>query len=152
MAGVALSSACALALNVWLLLLLLFFSLAAVSLFYERLKLLFGAAMMASMFVIGAVVWHMDALSMQPRWSETKGTFTACFLEAPRMGDKTTKCLAMLTREDGDTLGGRLSGLCYLYLANCVDAESLAIGEKIAFTTKIKNPQTTQIIFIDFCC
>ena len=141
MAGVALSSACALALNVWLLLLLLFFSLTAVSLFYERLKLLFGAAMMASMFVIGAVVWHMDALSMQPRWSETKGTFTACFLETPRMGDKTTKCLAMLTREDGDTLGGRLSGLCNLYLANCVEAENLAIGEKIAFTTKIKNPR-----------
>ncbi len=141
MAGVALSSACTLTLDVWLLLLLLFFSLATLSLFFERLSLLFGVSVMATMLAVGAVVWHKDALSMQPRWSETKGAFSAYFLETPRMGDKTTKCLAMLTREDADTLGGRLSGLCYLYLANCVDAENLAIGEKITFSTKIKNPR-----------
>ena len=140
MAGVALASLCAVTLDVWLLLLLAFALLAALSLFFERLSLLFSASVMATMLAVGAVVWHKDALSMQPRWSETKGTFSAYFLETPRMGDKTTKCLAMLTREDGDSLGGRLSGLCYLYLANCVEAENLSIGEKITFSTKIKNP------------
>ena len=141
LAGVALSSVCAFGVNVWLLLLLFFFSLAALSLFFERLSLLFGVSVMASMFAIGGVVWHKDACSMQQHWSETKGVYSAYFLETPRMGDKTTKCLAMLNREDGDSLGGRQSGVCYLYLANCVDAENLAIGDKITFTTKIKNPR-----------
>lgn len=141
MAGVALASQCAVTLDVWLLLLLLCALLAALSLFFERLSLLFGASAMATMLAVGAVVWHKDAASMLPRWSETKGTFSAYFLETPRMGDKTTKCLAMLTREDGDSLGGRLSGPCYLYLANSVEAENLSIGEKITFSAKIKNPQ-----------
>lgn len=140
MGGVAFSSLCSIGLDVWLLLLILFCSLVALSLFFERLSLLFGASAMAAMFTVGGLVWQKDAESMQQRWSEEKGTFSAYFLETPRMGDKTTKALAMVTREDGDSLGGRLSGMCYLYIANCVDAENMAIGEKITFTTKLKNP------------
>ena len=139
--GVAFSSLCSIGLDVWLLLLILFSSLAALSLFFERLSLLFGASAMAAMFAVGGVVWQKDAESMQQCWSEEKGTFSAYFFETPRMGDKTTKALAMVTREDGDSLGGRLSGVCYLYIANCVDAENLAIGEQITFTTKLKNPK-----------
>ena len=139
MGGVAFSSLCSIGLDVWLLLLILFCSLVALSLFFERLSLLFGASAMAAMFTVGGLVWQKDAESMQQRWSEEKGTFSAYFLETPRMGDKTTKALAMVTREDGDSLGGRLSGMCYLYIANCVDAENLAIGEQITFTTKLKN-------------
>ena len=141
MGGVAFSSLCSMGLDVWLLLLILFCSLAALSLFFERLSLLFGASAMAAMFAVGAIIWQKDAELMQQRWSEEKGTFSAYFLETPRMGDKTTKALAMVTREDGDSMGGRLSGVCYLYIANCVDAENLAIGEQITFTTKLKNPQ-----------
>lgn len=140
MGGVAFSSLCSIGLDVWLLLLILFCSLVALSLFFERLSLLFGASAMAAMFTVGGLVWQKDAESMLQRWSEEKGTFSAYFLETPRMGDKTTKALAMVTREDGDSLGGRLSGMCYLYIANCVDAENMAIGEKITFTTKLKNP------------
>ena len=139
--GVAFSSLCSIGLDVWLLLLILFSSLAALSLFFERLYLLFGASAMAAMFAVGGIIWQKDAEIMQQRWSEEKGTFSAYFLETPRMGDKTTKALAMVTREDGDSLGGRLSGVCYLYIANCVDAENLTIGEKITFTTKLKNPR-----------
>ena len=141
MGGVAFSSLCSLGLDVWLLLLILFCSLAALSLFLERLSLLFGASAMAAMFTVGGIVWQKDAEPMQQCWSEEKGTFSAYFLETPRMGDKTTKAFAMVTREDGDSLGGRLSGKCYLYIANCVDTENLAIGEKITFTTKLKNPK-----------
>lgn len=141
MGGVAFSSLCSMGLDVWLLLLILFCSLAALSLVFERLSLLFGASAMATMFAVGAIIWQKDAEPMQQRWSEEKGTYHAYFLETPRMGDKTTKALAMVTREDGDSLDGRLSGVCYLYIANCVDAENLAIGEQITFTTKLKNPQ-----------
>ena len=141
MGGVAFSSLCGVGLDVWLLLLILFCSLATLSLFFERLSLLFGASAMTAMFAVGGIIWQKDAEAMGQRWSETKGMFSAYFLETPRMGDKTTKALAMVVREDGDTLGGRLSGVCYLYIANCVDAENLSIGERITFTTKLKNPK-----------
>ncbi len=141
MMGIALSSSCNLGPDTWLLLLLPAFAFATFSLFFERLSLLFSVSIMAVMFTIGGVVWQKDAEKMQQRWSETKGVYSAYFLETPRMGDKTAKALAMVVREDGDTLGGRLSGVCYLYLANCVDAEKLSIGERITFTTKLKNPK-----------
>ena len=141
MCGIAFSSLCSIGLDAWLLLLILFCSLAALSLFFERLSLLFGASAMVAMFAVGGIVWQKDAEPMQQRWSEEKGTFSAYFLETPRMGDKTAKALAMVTREDSNSLGGRLSGMCYLYIANCVDAEGLSIGDKITFTTKLKNPK-----------
>ncbi len=141
MAGVVFSSLCSISDYLWLLLLLLFFVVATLSMFFERLSILFGVSAMAAMFSIGGFVWQKDAEDMQPRWSEAKGQFSACFLETPRMGDRTTKALAMVVREDGDTLGGRLSGVCYLYLANCVETENLSIGDRITFTTKVKNPR-----------
>ncbi len=141
MVGIAFSSLCSISLDVWLMLLVLFFAFSALSLFYERLALFFGVFAAAAMFAIGGIIWQKDAETMRPRWSETKGRYSACFLETPRMGDKSVKALAMVVREDGDTLGGRLSGACYLYIANCVEAENLSIGDRITFTTKLKNPK-----------
>lgn len=141
MAGVAFSSLCGIGLDIWFLLFVLFGLSVVLSLFFERLSLLFGVSAMVVMFAIGGIVWRKDAETMRQHWSETKGMYSAYFLETPCMGDKTTKALAMVVREDGDTLGGRLSGMCYLYMANCVDAESLSIGEKITFTAKLKNPK-----------
>ena len=55
MAGVALASLCAATLDVWLLLLLAFALLAVLSLFFERLSLLFCASVMATMLAVGGV-------------------------------------------------------------------------------------------------
>ena len=125
----------------WALLLVFSLAVCGVSLFFERLAMLFGAAAMVAMFSAGAVVQQMDDASMAPRWEETKGDFSAVFVETPRMGDMTTKALVRLRREDGDSLPGRCEGLAYIYLANCTDAENLRIGERVRFTAKVRNPK-----------
>ena len=74
MGGVAFSSLCSIGLDVWLLLLILFCSLAALSLFFERLSLLFGASAMAAMFAVGGVVcpyladYHILVYTKQGIW------------------------------------------------------------------------------------
>ena len=141
--GIATASICGAEPGFWVLLLVFSFSLMALSLFFERIAMLFGVAAMAAMFSVGGAVWSSDDATMAPRWEESKGEFKACFVEAPRMGDRTVKALAMLTRIDVDSVAGRHSGLAYLYLANCVAAEDLRIGDCIGFTGKVANPHNS---------
>lgn len=141
MAGIAVAHTSDAELSLWALLLLFSLLVCAVSLFFERLALLFGATAMVAMFAAGAVVQRIDDATMRPRWEETKADFTALFLETPRMGDRTTKALVKLRREDCDSFPGRREGLAYIYFANCVDAENLRIGERVRFTAKVRNPE-----------
>lgn len=140
MAGIAVASCCDVAACGWALLFAVALLLMVVGLAVGRLHLLFGVGALSSMFFLGGVVQQWDAATMAPQWSETKGDYSAVFLETPRMGDRTVKALAMLTREDGDTSGVRNSGVAYLYFANCVAAENFRIGERVAFTGKVRNP------------
>lgn len=125
----------------WMLLLLFSFVLMMSGMLSERVRVLFGIGAMSSMFAIGGIIEHKESESMLPRWSDTKGVYSAVFLETPRMGDKTVKALAQLQREDTDSLNGRIRGNVYLYFANCVEAENMAIGERIVFTGKVQNPK-----------
>ena len=141
MAGIAVADACDVASEWWLLLLLPAILFMVAGLLSERLALLFGVGALSAMFFAGAAARTADRASDSSLWSDSKGEFSAVFVETPRMGDRTVKTLVMLTREDGDTAGVRRRGLAYLYLANCVDAESLKIGERITFAGKVSNPQ-----------
>ena len=140
-AGIAIASICDAELIQWALLLVFSLAVCGISLFFERLALLFGAASMVAMFSAGALVQRMDDVAMAPQWEETKGDFSALFVETPRMGDRTTKALVRLRREDADSLPGRREGLAYIYFANCTDAENLRIGERVRFTAKVRNPK-----------
>ena len=111
MAGIAVASFCDVAADGWALLFWAFLLLMVAGLFVERLRLLFGVGALSAMFFMGGVVQQKDAATMAPQWDETKGNYSAVFLETPRMGDKSVKALVMLTREDGDTLASRSSGV-----------------------------------------
>ena len=141
MAGIAVASFCDVAADGWALLFLASLLLMVAGLFVERLRLLFGVGSLSAMFFMGGVVQQKDAATMAPQWDETKGNYSAVFLETPRMGDKSVKALVMLTREDGDTLASRSSGVAYLYFANCVAAENFRIGGRVVFTGKVRNPE-----------
>ena len=141
MAGIAVASFCDVSANGWALLFAVSLLLMVAGLCVERLRLLFGVGALSAMFFVGGVVQQKDAATMAPMWDETKGNYTATFLETPRMGDKSVKALVMLTREDGDTLSSRSQGVAYLYFANCVAAENFRIGGRVAFTGKVRNPE-----------
>ena len=141
MAGIAVADACGVASEWWLLSLLPAVLFMVAGLLSERLALLFGVGALSAMFFVGAAVRTADRDSDSSLWSDAKGNFSAVFVETPRMGERTVKALVMLTREDGDTVGVRRRGLAFLYLANCVDAENLKVGERITFTGKVTNPQ-----------
>lgn len=141
MLGIYVASKCSIGINNWFLLLIFFMLLVVTGMLSERIRLFFGFGVIGMMFVLGGIVEQKDALTISPRWNEDKGEYSAVFIETPRMGDKTVKALAMLTKENGDTMLGRQRGIVYLYLANCVDAEDLQIGERIIFTAKVRNPK-----------
>lgn len=141
MLGIAVADVLNVDVAIWLHLSLFALLLMVAGLFIGRLSLLFGVGALLSMFSIGATLMSTDDGYSMPQWNETKGEYSAVFVETPHMGDKTVKAPVMLTRLDGDTVGARSGGLAYLYIANCVDAENLKIGECISFAGKVKNPQ-----------
>ena len=141
MAGIAVAHTCDAELSMWALLLLFSLLVCVAALFFERMALLFGGAAMVAMFAIGAVVQRVDDKTMVPQWEETNGEYSAVFLETPHMGDRTTKALVHLRREDCDSLNGRREGTAYIYFANCVDAENLSIGGRVRFAAKVHNPK-----------
>lgn len=141
MAGIAVADVCDIASEWWLISLVPAMLLLLAGLLSERLALLFGVGALSVMFFAGALVRTADRASDSALWSDTKGEYSAVFVETPRMGDRTVKALAMLTREDSVPADARSCGLAYLYFANCVDAEDLKIGERVTFTGKVTNPQ-----------
>lgn len=104
-------------------------------------KVLFGIGTAVVMFSLGALLMSIDKVQHAPQWSGEKGRYEALLLEVPKLGDRTVKVLARAERIGRDSIPGmRRNGLVYLYFANCVDAESLQIGERICFEGKITPP------------
>lgn len=103
---------------------------------------LFGVALAVTMFSFGMLAECDDRATMHSQWSGEKGRFEAVLLEVPHMGGATTKIKAMVKRIGRDSIpNARREGVVDIYIANCVAAEYLQIGERIYFEAKVAAPR-----------
>lgn len=103
---------------------------------------LFGVGAAGAFLSIGLFVAVCDKEEHEPSWRNGKVSCEAVLLEVPYMGGVTTNVLAHVTVCDSSRLERvRNEGRVNLYFMNCVEAEGLDVGDKVRFTTEIKNPQ-----------
>lgn len=115
--------------------------LLAGGLFTMAPRWLFGVGAVGAMLAVGLFAVTCDKSENLPEWPDEKGVFEAQLMEVPYMDGGATRALARVVRADSSNVAGaRSEGVVQLYFANCVEVETLRVGDKVCFKGQVKNP------------
>lgn len=104
---------------------------------------LFGASVMAVMFLAGAFAENCQSNSKQLQWSCEKLPYSAKLIEVPAVRGTNVKVLASVALRDTVVPGVRGNGTVYLYFQRSVESEALSVGDSLCFRAAIAPPHNS---------